>query len=209
MAGFDTAPPGVDRDVSGPSVEDASSTALLLNRARHGDRAALDDLFARQTQLLRRWASGRLPHWARGVTDTDDLIQDALLQTFKRLDGFDARGPGALNAYLRQAVINRLRDELRRQMHRTVALPTEEWVSTAGPSPLDLAIGTEALARYERALDRLRPGEKECLVARLELGFSFEELAAWTHRSSADAARKATERALVRLVEEMNRSLSG
>jgi DNA-directed RNA polymerase specialized sigma24 family protein len=94
-------------------------------------------------------------------------------------------------------------------MHRTVALPTEEWVSTAGPSPLDLAIGTEALARYERALDRLRPGEKECLVARLELGFSFEELAAWTHRPSADAARKATERALVRLVEEMNRSLSG
>ena len=209
MAGFDTGPPGVDRDVSGPLVEDASSTALLLSRARSGDRAALDEVFGRQTQILRRWASGRLPHWARGVTDTDDLIQDALLQTFKRLDGFDARGTGALTAYLRQAVINRLRDELRRQSHRPVGLQAPEWVRAAEPSPLDRAIGAETVARYERALDRLRPGEKECLVARLELGFSFEELAEWTHRRSADAARKATERALVRLVEEMERSMSG
>ena len=189
--------------------DDPSSTADLLSRARQGDRAALDEVFARQAQMLRRWASGRLPHWARGVTDTDDLIQDALLQTFKRLDGFDARGAGALNAYLRQAVINRLRDELRRQPQRPVALPSEGSLSAGGPSPLDLAIGAEAVARYERALDRLRPGEKECLVARLELGFSFEELAEWTHRRSADAARKATERALVRLVEEMERSMSG
>jgi RNA polymerase sigma-70 factor (ECF subfamily) len=209
MAGFDTGPLGVDRDVSGPLVEDASSTALLLSRARQGDRAALDDVFARQAQMLRRWASGRLPPWARGVTDTDDLIQDALLQTFKRLDEFDARGTGALNAYLRQAVINRLRDELRRQSHRPVALQPPEWVRAGEPSPLDRAIAAEAVARYERALDRLRPGEKECLVARLELGFSFEELAEWTHRPSADAARKATERALVRLVEEMDRLVSG
>jgi RNA polymerase sigma factor (sigma-70 family) len=190
-------------------MEDASSTALLLSLARQGDHAALDDVFARQVRILRRWASGRLPHWARGVADTDDLIQDALLQTFKRIEGFEARGTGALNAYLRQAVINRLRDELRRQSRRPAALPADGRVCAGGPSPLDLAIGAEAVARYEQALDRLRPAERECLVARLELGFSFEELAQWTGRPSADAARKATERALIRLVEEMQRSVSG
>jgi RNA polymerase sigma-70 factor (ECF subfamily) len=189
--------------------DDPTSTAYLLRRARHGDRVALEQVFARQFQNLRGWASGRLPHWARGVADTDDLIQDVLLQAFKRIEDFDPRGQGALYAYLRQGVMNRMRDELRRQARRPASAQDEGRMPVMGPSPLDLAIGAESVARYERALDTLRPGEKECLVARLELGFNFEELAQWTGRPSADAARKATERALVRLVEEMNRSLSG
>ncbi len=43
------------------------------------------------------------------------LVQDTLLQTFKRIDAFEPRRVGALQAYLRQAVLNRLRDELRRK----------------------------------------------------------------------------------------------
>ena len=70
---------------------------------------------ARHVGPLRRWVSGRLPRWARDLADTDDLVQDTLLRTFKKMEGFEARGVGALQAYLRQAVMNRLRDELRRK----------------------------------------------------------------------------------------------
>src|SRR5690349_21612046 len=90
------------------------ATIQLLERARAGDEAALEQLFARYLKPLRRWASGRLPQWARDVADTQDLVQETLLQTFKRIEGFEARGEGALQAYLRQALMNRIRDELRR-----------------------------------------------------------------------------------------------
>jgi RNA polymerase sigma-70 factor (ECF subfamily) len=188
--------------------DDPSSTADLLRRARDGDRGALEMVFTRQFETLRHWASGRLPHWARDVEDTDDLVQDALFQTFKRIDGFDTRGPGALYAYLRQAVLNRMRDEIRRRGRRPAPVRADGSLTADGPSPLDLAIGSESLERYERALDRLRPDEKECIVARIELGFTYNELATWLGKRSPEAARKAAKRALVRLVEEME-ELSG
>jgi RNA polymerase sigma-70 factor (ECF subfamily) len=192
-------------------VNDSSrtSTDLLIGRARQGDSAALDNLVARQLPALRQWASGRLPGWARGVADTDDLIQDALVGTVRRIDRFSARGPGALAAYLRQAIINRLRDELRRQARRPVSMEMDGVAGSVGGSPLDLAINAESVARYERALARLRPRERELIVARLELGFTYDELATWTGKASADAARKGAERALVRLMDEMSRSVSG
>ena len=73
------------------------------------------------------------------------------------------------------------------------------------PSPLEEAIGGQALDAYERALERLRPEEREAIVARVEMGLSYEELAASLQKPSADAARKFAQRALIRLAEEMDR----
>ena len=92
-----------------------ATTVELVARAKQGDRSAVEQLFDRHRAPLRRWARGRLPHWARDLADTDDLVQEALIQTFKRIEDFEARGSGALQAYLRQALLNRLRDELRRR----------------------------------------------------------------------------------------------
>lgn len=90
------------------------STLSLLARVRAGDQQALEALIGRYLQPLQRWASGRLPHWARDLADTPDLVQETLIQTFKKIEGFEHRGEGALQAYLRQAVFNRIRDELRK-----------------------------------------------------------------------------------------------
>ena len=78
------------RDSRHPSP-DPSSTVELVALAQQGDRSALARLFARHAPPLRRWASGRLPGWARDLADTDDVVQDALLQTFKRIEDFEAR----------------------------------------------------------------------------------------------------------------------
>src|SRR3954469_22988975 len=67
-------------DAAPADVVDAGTTVELLGRARHGDRVALEALFTRHGPRLRRWASGRLPSWARDMTDTDDLVQDAMMQ---------------------------------------------------------------------------------------------------------------------------------
>ncbi len=51
----------------------------------------------------------------------------------------------------------------------------------------------------------LKPEEREAIIARIELGYSYEELAAALNKPTADAARKTAQRALVRLAEEMKR----
>jgi RNA polymerase sigma-70 factor, ECF subfamily len=185
---------------------DAESTSHLIDRARAGDGEALEQLFARHHKPLQRWASGRLPKWARDLIDTNDLVQDTLLQTFKRIRDFEPRHVGALQAYLRQAVLNRIRDELRRNRRQFEATELDDLELDPSQSPLEQAIGHEAVDRYERALEQLMPQEREAIIARIEMGYSYEELAEALGKPTADAARKTAQRALVRLVEEMRRA---
>src|SRR5262245_38800523 len=183
----------------------ADSTLSLLERARAGDRAAIDALFARCVPPLLRWSRGRLPLWARDLADTHDVVQEAVLQTFKHLETFEVRGEGALQAYLRQAVLNRIRDHIRRVGRRPVATELDSQHEDLAPSPLEHAVGRETVERYEAALARLSEADRELIIASVELGYAPEQVAEMTGRASADAARKAARRALVKLAEEMGR----
>jgi RNA polymerase sigma-70 factor, ECF subfamily len=181
------------------------STFHLIERARAGDQEAVERLFARHLKPLQRWARGRLPKWARDLADTDDLVQDTLVQTFKRIEHFEPRRVGALQAYLREAVLNRIRNELRRKGRQPHATDFEGIDVESVESPLEQAIGREAVERYEAALQRLTADEREAIIARVEMGYSYEELAEALGKPTPDAARKAARRALVRLAEEMKR----
>lgn len=187
-------------------ADDPESTRELLARAREGDQRAIDRLFHLHYRPLRRWASGRLPNWARALADTDDLVQETLIQTFRRIDVFEPRRVGALQAYMRQAIINRIRDELRARRREPETGEIDDVKAASADSPLALAIGTEAVERYERALAMLRPDEREAVIGRVEMGYTYQELADALGKPSADAARKAAERALVRLAEVMGRT---
>ena len=182
---------------------DLMSTVELVALAQKGDRTAVERLFARHSPPLRRWASGRLPRWARDMADTNDVVQEALLQTFKKIEDFEARGAGSLHAYLRQAVLNQIRDELRRRGREPVRADFDDRRPDLGVSPLQFAIDGEARERYERALARLRAQDQEAIIARVEMGYTYEELADSLGKPSADAARKTARRALVRLLTEM------
>lgn len=182
----------------------ADETVELLARARDGDREALDRLFARQIPILRRWAAGRLPRWARDVADTSDLVQESVFETFRRIESFEPRGEGALQAYLRQALVNRLRNQLRRVVTRPPQTELESGIPDEAASPLEQAIGRQTLERYEAALDRLSPDDRDAIVSRIEFGMSYSEIAAALGKPTADAARKTVVRAIERLVEEMS-----
>ena len=192
-----------------PASADADSTFHLLDRANAGDSAALDALFARYLKPLQRWASGRLPPWARAAGDTHDIVQDALLNAFKKIGTFEPRREGAFLAYLRQIVMNRLRDQLRRTQARPITETLDEMDHERGGSPLDHVLQLEKFERYESALERLQPLEREAIIGRVEMGLSYEELAASLEKASADAARMAVARALVKLAEEMKRGSGG
>lgn len=73
------------------------------------------------------------------------------------------------------------------------------------PSPFDDASGAEDHRRFRRCLARLSRAERHLLVGRMELHLSYAELAEATGRPSVDAARMATQRAMLRLREELAR----
>ena len=188
---------------TGETSASLESTVDLVEGVRRGDKDSLDRLMARHLGPLRRFVSGRLPRWARDMTDTDDLVQDTLLRTFTKIEDFDVRGIGALQAYLRQAVLNRVRDELRRKGRTPAMVDAGELNLEGRGSPLEEAIGQEAFERYQAALTRLKPEEREAIIARVEMDYSYADLAEMLGKPTADAARKAAQRALLRLAEEM------
>lgn len=182
------------------------TTIDLLARARNGDPAALDQLVERSIPPLRRWARGRLPAYARSLQETQDLVQGAVMRVLPHLATFEARHPGALQAFLRQAVANAIVDEIRRAGRRPQLVDVQE-VAEACPdqaaSPLEHAIGREGFERYESALAKLTSGDREAIIARVELQQSYEEVAIALGKPTANAARVAVRRAITKLLKEM------
>ncbi len=195
---------GGKADPTSAAAGQTGSTSLtLLRRARTGDRDALEQLFERLVPSLSRWAKGRLPRWARDGVDTGDMVQDALANTLRRLPEFAPRRQKALQAYLREAIRNRIRDELRRHDRRVPLVAIDGVEVTAPGSPLDESIERDNQTRYQESLCRLAERDRELIVARLELGYTYAQMALATGRPSEDAARMALRRALIKLAEEM------
>ena len=184
-----------------PLRPDADTTASLLAQVRTGDAGSLETLLTRQRTSLWRWARGRLPAFARGRVDTEDLVQDALVSGLHQLEGFDPRGPGALQGYLRRAVSNRVKDEARHALMAGSpdhALPP----APAPASPLEALAGREKRERYEQALGRLRPEDRAAVIGRFEAELPYEQLARSLDKPSPDAARMAVARALLALARD-------
>lgn len=188
----------------GQPVNALENTATLLVAVREGDASARERLFARYLPVLRRWAHHRLPRSARDLRDTDDLVQDTLLSALRRLDTFEHRGEGAFLAYLRQILLNASRDLLRRAAVRPRQTTMDEDVPDPAPSALEQAIGHDLVARFERALTRLEPEQREAVILRVEFRFSHQQIAEALGKSSANTARMTVARALVALSKAMH-----
>jgi RNA polymerase sigma factor (sigma-70 family) len=141
-----------------------------------------------ETELprLKRWARGRVPA-SLGI-DASEIVEDVVLQAVRSLKEFSPRSEGALSAYLREAVRNRIRDLTRRQSRRT-----EE----SDPDDDD----NDAEVQYREALDQLSEQDRSFIISRLDDGSSYEDIARRFSLPDASAARMAVSRALRRLAD--------
>ena len=185
-----------------PLISDEPTIELVI-RAREGDRLAVEALLERCLPSLKRWAHGRLPLAARGSLDTSDLVQETVLHVLRRLDHFQPRHVGAMQAYLRQSVINRIRDEVRRVSRQPAPVELVDEPPSDLTSPLEGAIQTEAYDRYRDALKDLSARDREMIVARVEAQWSVQEIAQRFGMRTSDAARMAVSRALRRLAQRL------
>jgi RNA polymerase sigma factor (sigma-70 family) len=187
---------------SDPPLE-MQSTLDLLERARSGDERAWNVVFRRCTRGLRRFAAGRLPPYCRGMNDTEDLVQDTVVNALRRIEFVEITHEGALLAYLRQAVLRRIIDEVRKRKRRPLAVSLPDDQADQGLSPLDQVIGGQNVERYEAALSTLRPRDRDAIVMRLEQQATYDAMAAHFALPTANAARVAVKRALFRLAHAM------
>jgi RNA polymerase sigma factor (sigma-70 family) len=187
-----------DRPLGGESSFD------LLLRAQAGDEAALNELCGRHLPRLRKWAHGRLPASTRGSLDTHDLVQDTLMKVIQRLHAFEPRHEGAFQGYLRETLLNRIYDEIRRTDRRpSEPLDSSTPIPAADPSPFEIAVGLQAQERYEAALSRLKPEDRELIILRIEMCYAYPEIAEALGKPSVAAVHMAMSRALARLADEM------
>ncbi len=182
------------------------STETLLQRWQEGESAAREALMARYLPVLRRLAHNRLPAHARDLAATEDLVQLTAMKAMRCIDEFQSQGPGALLAYLRTALMNTLRDELRRSQRQPQRVGEEVLAGQADgmPSPMQNVLSDQALAAYERALSELKPGERDAVSLRIEFGLDYAEVAALCGLKTANAARMRVSRALLRLAERID-----
>jgi RNA polymerase sigma-70 factor (ECF subfamily) len=188
----------------------------LIERARSGDKVALNEIFARHRQRLRRMVEMRLDARLRARVDASDVIQEAFIEVAGRLDQYlrDPRLP--LFLWLRLVVGERLmkmhRHHLGARMRdagREISLYRGAWPGASSAalaaqllgkatSPTQAAVRAERLLRLEQAINLLEPIDREILSLR-----HFEELnrheAAQALNIDEAAAAKRYLRALKRL----------
>jgi len=182
----------VSRTIRGAISEGGAFEAFLrqsaldqMSAAPARPQSAVERLPAEvQEQLpaLKRWASRRVPRTI--ATNMDDVVEDAVKQVVARLETLEPRHARALEAHLRQAALNLIRDEIRRHSHPPGA------------------IEGEAPERYRDAMDRLSPRDRDRILDRIEEEHGYEKARRWSIRGP-HAARIALMRALRRIIDRI------
>ena len=185
-----------------PSLE---STVELTIRARAGDQLALEALCLRCLKSLTRYAAGRLPPAVRDMLDTQDVVVEAVQRGMSRLDQFEVRHPGALVAYMRTILRNLIIDYLRERNRRPHLVALDDQYPDANRSPLERVLSDEQIALYDTALARLKPRDAALVALKIDEQLSYDEIATELGLPSANAARVAARRAVLRLAHEMSR----
>jgi RNA polymerase sigma-70 factor (ECF subfamily) len=183
--------------------DNPESSFDLLVQAKAGNDDALNRLLGRYIPRLERWVSGRMPHGIRSMNDTADIVQESVINALRNLDTLEIRSEGALLAYLRQAVNNRIIDQYRRHGRRPPRVEIPIDAAAVETSPLEAAIGVEAMENYERALGGLREKDQRVIILHVEFGMKAADLAAELGLDTPAAARMAVQRALKKLADAM------
>ena len=165
-------------------ANNSTATARLLDQARAGDQAALNELFARHRARLRRMVELRLDRRLQARIDASDVIQEAYVEAIARLEEYWRAPTYPLFLWLRLLVGERLlklhRHHLGTQMRDADqevslyrgALPQANSVSLAAhllghmTSASRAAIRAEDQIQVQEALNSMDPIDREVLALR-------------------------------------------
>lgn len=196
--------------------EKANEKDDLLGRAASGDTDALNELFEKHRDRLKRMIRMRLNRRLKGRVDDSDVLQDAYLEATRRLSEYLKAPQAPFFLWLRQITSHRIIDAHRRHLgaeardarmeislHRG-RMPLATSLSLAAqllgdcPSPSEEATRSEIRQALQDALAQMDDLDREILSMRHFEHLSNQE-AAQELGIEASAASKRYLRALQRL----------
>ncbi len=185
----------------------------LYARMRTGDAAAWTEFNARYEPLLRqmarRWLNPALRRQADSLDMTQSVLRILLLSDGRVAFEDEERFRGWLATVMRNRVV-RLARRTRGPGGETIGnLDGGADPADGDPGPEALAEKAEAIHRLKAALDLLSRDEREVIFLREFEDLAFGDVAKRSGRPTADAARKAFDRALARLGERLRAGSPG
>jgi RNA polymerase sigma-70 factor, ECF subfamily len=148
------------------------SDAVLVTRAKAGDRQALDALCGRHAPRVERLAR----HLLRDPEDARDAAQEALAKLCVRLRQF--RGEAQFSTWLHRLVVNTCRDVAERQRTRTHEPLPEELGADLEHDPARGVRISELRRELCDSLAGISPEQARVIVLKDAIGYTFEEIAA-------------------------------
>ncbi len=185
------------------------ATVELLERWHGGEEHALDELLQRNLPWIRAHVRKRLGERLRAKAETEDYVQDAVVEMLRYGPRFMVHRRAQFRALLAQIAENVLRGKhvwfkrQRRAVSRERAMPNDS-VLDLDAAAQSVTTPSEAAMRHERdlwirlALELLAPADREAVLLREWEGLPFAEIASRLEISE-DAARMRFRRALGRL----------
>jgi len=167
-------------------------TDCLLDRAAAGDSLARQQLLDRHRRRLRRMVALRLDRRLAARVDPSDVVQEAMADAGRKLDGYLRVRPLPFYPWLRQLAWERLvklhrrhtadkRDVAREappELPEESALDLAERLASPGTGPEQRVLRDELRLRVREALNRLSPADRELLVLRHAEQLSTKDSAA-------------------------------
>ena len=155
-----------------PLVYERLSDAILVKRAKDGDRRALAALCERHAAKVERLAA----HLLADPEDGRDAAQEALAKLCVRVGQF--RGESQFSTWLHRLVVNTCRDISARQRVRRWELLVEDERVAESADPAREAGLAELRSELKHGLARLSGEQAKVVVLKDALDFSFAEIAA-------------------------------
>jgi RNA polymerase sigma-70 factor (ECF subfamily) len=157
--------------------------ASLVERARQGDRAALEELIRRHSRPAARLAARLLGN----REDAEDVVQEAFTKAFLNLESFRGRSAGracTFRTWLMRITLNLAQDHLRRRHRlargtdRTAELQDVSELAASGAGPRRSVEARDQVEHLNRALQELPARQKTALQLKIYEGLGYQEIAA-------------------------------
>jgi len=136
-----------------------------------GSSQALARIYEKYVDMLLTLAMGLL----NDTAEAEDVVQDVFVSFAKSANGFTLRGN--LKAYLTTAVVNRVRDRIRRRRSRPTPREVEAPIASEAQGPEEQLVFSEYAGRLSAALDQLPQEQREAIMLRLKAKMKFKDIA--------------------------------
>ncbi len=210
-------------DPANDSDPRSMETVALILRHREGRQGALEELFRRYEDRVRRLVRVRMGSFLRSRSEVEDIVQETMMNAFTSLDSFEAREDAKLINWLARIAENSLRNlythELAQKRDAGREVPMDKLIGQASgdsmawdiasptTSPADKLSAREMEEIVDECLLELSEEEREIILLVDIAGGDWAYIVEQTARPTIEAAQKFHRRSRINLAGHVDRRL--